>query len=96
MEEELDKLVALMKKYPEMIIEASSHTDFRGNDAYNMALSDRRAKSTRQYVISKGIAPERLTAVGKGETAPKVACGDKCTEEEHQLNRRSEFTIIKQ
>ena len=94
--EELDKLVALMKKYPEMIIEASSHTDFRGNDAYNMALSDRRAKSTRQYVISKGIAPERLTAVGKGETAPKVACGDKCTEEEHQLNRRSEFTIIKQ
>ncbi|NQY07066.1 MAG: OmpA family protein, partial [Flavobacteriaceae bacterium] len=74
---------------------ASSHTDFRGNDAYNEALSDRRAKSTRQYVISKGIAAERLTAVGKGEREPKVPCGDTCTEEEHQTNRRSEFTIIK-
>ena len=93
--EELDKLVAIMTKYPELIIEASSHTDFRGNDAYNLDLSDRRAKSTRQYVISKGIAAERLTAVGKGETTPKVACGTNCSEEEHQQNRRSEFTIIK-
>ena len=94
--EELDKLVALMKKYPTMQIEASSHTDFRGNDAYNMALSDRRAKATRQYVISKGIDASRITAIGKGENEPKVPCGTTCTEEEHQLNRRSEFTILKQ
>jgi outer membrane protein OmpA-like peptidoglycan-associated protein/Tol biopolymer transport system component len=94
--EELDKLVAIMKKYPNMHIEASSHTDFRGNDDYNLALSDRRAKATRQYVISKGIAAARLTAVGKGEKEPKVACGGNCTEAEHQQNRRSEFTITKQ
>jgi outer membrane protein OmpA-like peptidoglycan-associated protein len=60
-----------------------------------MALSDRRAKSTVQYIISKGIAPERITGQGFGESEPKVNCGNDCTEEQHALNRRSEFLIVK-
>lgn len=91
---ELDKLVQIMNKYPEMVIEASSHTDSRGSAAYNMSLSDRRAKSTAQYVITKGIDKSRITGIGKGESEPKEDCGANCTEEQHQLNRRSEFTII--
>lgn len=92
---ELDKLVAVMNQYPEMVIFAKSHTDSRGNDKYNMSLSDRRAKSTVQYVISKGIAKERITGQGFGESEPKVLCGDNCTEEEYAQNRRSEFMIVK-
>ncbi len=92
---ELDKLVAVMNQYPEMVIFAKSHTDSRGNDKYNMSLSDRRAKATVQYVISKGIAKERITGQGFGESEPKVLCGDNCTEEEYAQNRRSEFMIVK-
>lgn len=92
---ELDKLVAVMNQYPEMVIFAKSHTDSRGNDKYNMNLSDRRAKATVQYVISKGIAKERITGQGFGESEPKVLCGDNCTEEEYAQNRRSEFMIVK-
>ncbi|WP_339623656.1 OmpA family protein [uncultured Winogradskyella sp.] len=91
---ELDKLVQIMNKYPSMTINATSHTDFRGPDSYNTILSERRAKSTVQYVISKGIDESRITATGKGETEPKVNCGGKCTEDEHQMNRRSEFIIV--
>jgi len=91
---ELDKLVEVMNEHPEMVIFAKSHTDNRGGDKYNMNLSDRRAKSTVQYVISKGIAKERITGQGFGETEPKVDC-KKCTEEEHAQNRRSEFLIVK-
>ncbi|WP_411377499.1 OmpA family protein [Flavobacterium psychrophilum] len=91
---ELDKLVAVMTKYPEMVIFAKSHTDSRGDDKYNMLLSDRRAKSTVQYIISKGIAVNRITGEGFGKSEPKVQC-DKCTEAEHQKNRRSEFMIVK-
>jgi outer membrane protein OmpA-like peptidoglycan-associated protein len=60
-----------------------------------MNLSERRAKSTVQYIISKGIAAERISGKGFGESEPKVLCGDTCTEEEHAQNRRSEFMIIK-
>ena len=93
---ELDKLVEVMNTYPEMIIRAESHTDSRGKDAYNLALSDRRAKSTAQYVISKGIAASRISGVGKGETQLINECsnGVKCSEEAHQANRRSEFIIV--
>ena len=91
---ELDKLVAVMNEYPEMVILAKSHTDSRGSDSYNMKLSDRRAKSTVQYLISKGIAKERISGQGFGESEPKVACKS-CTEEEHAQNRRSEFLIMK-
>lgn len=91
---ELDKLVQIMNKYPDMVINATSHTDSRGNDAYNERLSERRAKTTVQYVISKGIADSRITGIGKGENEPIYDCGSKCSEEEHQKNRRSEFIIM--
>jgi len=91
---ELDKLVSVMKKYPNMIILAESHTDNRGPASYNERLSDRRAKSTVQYVISKGIDASRISGVGKGENEPKVDCKSNCTEAEHQTNRRSEFIIV--
>lgn len=90
---ELDKLVQIMTKYPEMVISATSHTDSRGSAAYNERLSDRRAKTTVQYVVSKGIDKSRISGIGKGENEPKVDCGSNCTEDEHQLNRRSEFII---
>jgi outer membrane protein OmpA-like peptidoglycan-associated protein len=91
---ELDKLVQVMKENDKLVIFAKSHTDKRGDDAYNLSLSDRRAQATVQYVISKGIAASRITGKGFGETEPKVAC-DKCSEEEHAQNRRSEFLIVK-
>ncbi|MEZ4801381.1 MAG: OmpA family protein [Gelidibacter sp.] len=92
---ELDKLVQVMNKYPNMVIDVTAHTDNRGSDSYNMGLSDRRAKTTVQYVISKGIDKSRIKGEGKGESSPKVDCGANCTEEEHQMNRRSEFIIVK-
>lgn len=92
--EELNKLVMVMNEHPEMVIFAKSHTDNRGSDSYNMKLSDRRAKATVQYLISKGIAKERISGQGFGESEPKVACKS-CTEEEHAQNRRSEFLIVK-
>ena len=93
---ELDKLVAIMFKYPKMIIRAESHTDSRAKDSYNLLLSDRRAKSTAQYVISKGIAASRITGLGKGETELVNECsnGVNCSKEAHQANRRSEFIIV--
>lgn len=90
---ELDKLVAVMKKYPDMIIRAESHTDTRGSAKYNMQLSDKRAQSTVQYVISQGIDESRISGVGKGESEPFVDCKN-CTEEQHQQNRRSDFIIV--
>jgi outer membrane protein OmpA-like peptidoglycan-associated protein/tetratricopeptide (TPR) repeat protein len=91
---ELDKLVQIMNKYPDLVINATSHTDYIGSNPYNLRLSDRRAKTTVQYVISKGIDESRISGMGKGETEPKVDCGTKCTDEERQLNRRSEFLIV--
>ena len=91
---ELDKLVQIMNKYPDIAIEVAAHTDSRGSEAYNEQLSDRRAKTTVQYVISKGIDESRISGEGKGESEPKVDCGANCTKEQHQMNRRSEFTIV--
>lgn len=91
---ELDKLVQVMKNNSEMVIFAKSHTDNRGSDAYNLNLSDRRAKSTVQYIISKGIDASRITGKGFGESELKVQCTD-CSEEQHAQNRRSEFMIVK-
>ena len=91
---ELDKLVQLMTKYKSIVISAESHTDSRGSASYNLSLSERRALTTAQYVISKGIDATRITGSGKGETIPSIDCGGRCTEEEHQLNRRSEFLIL--
>lgn len=78
---ELDKLVMVMNEYPTMVIFAKSHTDSRGSDKYNMNLSDRRAKSTVQYLISKGITKDRISGQGFGESEPKVACKP-CNEEQ--------------
>ena len=89
---ELDNLVQVMVKYPEMTVSIESHTDSKGPSSYNQKLSDRRAKTTMQYVISKGIESTRLSAVGKGESNPVVDCSN-CNDEEDQLNRRSEFII---
>ena len=92
---ELDKLVEAMKARPTMEIMVKAHTDNRGSDTYNMNLSNRRAKSTVQYVISKGINKARISGQGYGESEPKVNCGENCTEEQHAQNRRSEFIIAK-
>jgi outer membrane protein OmpA-like peptidoglycan-associated protein len=95
---ELDKVVALMNKYPEMVIRLESHTDSRANDAYNMVLSNNRAKSTYKYIISKGIDASRITkyeGFGESQLVNKCSNNVKCSEAEHQLNRRTEFIIIK-
>ncbi len=92
---ELDKLVQVMKNNSKLIILAKAHTDNRGSDAFNLALSDRRAKATAQYVISKGIKAERISGKGMGETEPKIDCKETCTEEQYAQNRRSEFLIVK-
>ncbi|WP_309614157.1 OmpA family protein [Flavobacterium sp.] len=91
---ELDKLVQVMKNNDKMVIMAKSHTDSRGSDNYNLPLSDRRAKSTVQYIISKGIDASRISGKGMGESEPKEVCNP-CTEAQHGLNRRSEFLIVK-
>ncbi|MFH7012595.1 OmpA family protein [Flavobacterium sp. FlaQc-52] len=91
----LGRVVALMKKYPEMVIEIGSHTDSRGNAKFNEELSQKRASSTREFLLESGIEPKRVLAKGYGESIPIVKCktDDSCTEEQHELNRRSEFVI---
>jgi len=93
---ELMKIAEVMKQYPELKLAIRSHTDSRGNDAYNMQLSDRRAKSTMQWMIRQGIDASRLTAKGYGESQLLNGCsnGVRCSDQEHQLNRRSEFIIV--
>jgi outer membrane protein OmpA-like peptidoglycan-associated protein len=86
-----------MRKHPAMVIKIESHTDSRGRDSYNLKLSDRRAKSTRDYILSRGIDSNRiLSAIGYGETQLLNKCANrvKCSEVEHQLNRRSYFYIV--
>ena len=93
---ELDKVVDIMNKYPELLIEAGSHTDSRGPDEYNTILSSRRAKATVDYIVSKGIDRSRISSKGYGETQLTNSCDGtvKCTEDEHQQNRRTEFVIL--
>lgn len=93
---EVDKLVNLLKRNPEIHIEISSHTDSRGGDSYNLKLSQKRAEAVVAYIISKGIDPARLTAKGYGESMLLNDCknGAPCSEEEHQYNRRTEFKVM--
>ncbi|TVZ56576.1 outer membrane protein OmpA-like peptidoglycan-associated protein [Lutibacter sp. Hel_I_33_5] len=93
---ELDYIVRIMNQYPKMIIKAASHTDSRGRDSYNEALSKRRAESTMNYITRKGISSNRITAQGYGETQLTNGCtnGVRCSKGEHQLNRRTEFIIM--
>ncbi len=91
----LGRVVELMKKYPEMKIEIGSHTDSRGNAKFNEDLSQKRANSTREFIIQSGVDAKRVTAKGYGESVPIVKCktDESCSEEDHELNRRSEFVI---
>lgn len=93
---ELAKIVEVMRENPKMKIDIRSHTDSRASDEYNLRLSDRRAKSTLEWIVKQGIERKRLTAKGYGETQLVNGCsnGVPCTEEEHQANRRSEFIIV--
>jgi OOP family OmpA-OmpF porin len=95
---ELDKLVQILKENPTIWIVLGSHTDSRGDDAYNQRLSQNRADSAVEYIINRGIDKNRITAKGYGETRLLNRCsnGVKCSIAEHQLNRRTEFTIVKQ
>lgn len=92
----LDKVVAIMNKYPELQIEVGSHADARGSDRYNMGLSERRAASTLEYLVENGIDRSRLTSKGYGETMPLNDCTEPtgCTSKQYAKNRRSEFTIM--
>ncbi len=93
--EELDKLVATLLDNPTVTIELSSHTDCRGKDAYNLSLSEKRAKSAVEYVIKKGVAKERVLSKGYGETKPVESCVcEKCSDDQHQANRRTEFKVL--
>lgn len=94
---ELDKLVKIMEDNPNIVVELSSHTDSRASDRYNLILSDKRARAAVEYIISKGIAKEKITAKGYGETKLLNNCTNnkECTEQEHQINRRTEFKVIK-
>jgi outer membrane protein OmpA-like peptidoglycan-associated protein len=96
--EELDRLVEIMNKYPKMKIEMRSHTDSRGSDSYNMTLSSNRAKSAAKYIVKEGINQSRIVYKGYGETVPVNGCtnGVPCSEEDHQLNRRTEFKVLVQ
>jgi outer membrane protein OmpA-like peptidoglycan-associated protein len=89
---ELDKLVKILKDNPTIRIELSSHTDSRSGDDYNLALSQVRAQSAVDYLVSQGIAADRLVAKGYGETQLRIQNAQ--TEEEHQSNRRTEFKVI--
>jgi outer membrane protein OmpA-like peptidoglycan-associated protein len=93
----IDKIISAMKQNPALKLFISSHTDSKGEDAYNMMLSEKRAKNVLNYFLSKGIAASRLTAKGYGETQIKNRCknGVDCSELEHELNRRTEFKFTK-
>lgn len=92
---ELDELVVMMQTYPSMNIELSSHTDSRGGNDYNLNLSKARAESAKQFLRSKGIDSNRIRAIGYGESQPRNKCVDgvKCSEEDHQYNRRTEVKV---
>ena len=93
---DLEKILDVLNQNPTMKLDIRSHTDSRATHQYNEALSDRRAKSTIAWLIKNGVAKNRLTGKGYGETQLVNKCSDgvPCTEEEHQMNRRSEFIIV--
>ena len=93
---ELERVVRIMQKYPELKINLGSHTDSRARDAYNWSLSTRRARSSKNWIVRQGIDPSRIKAEGFGETelVNKCSNGVNCSEDDHQLNRRTEFVIV--
>jgi outer membrane protein OmpA-like peptidoglycan-associated protein len=95
-ESELDYLVKLMLDNPDIKVEMSSHTDARGGNDFNLILSQKRAEATVDYLVSKGIASNRLLAKGAGETELLNTCynGVECSEDVHAMNRRTEFKVV--
>ncbi len=92
----LNELVKILTDNPQINIQLSSHTDCRGDDMYNLELSQKRAQAAVDYLIAKGVAPSRLIATGYGESQLIDLCAcEKCTESQHQLNRRTTFKILK-
>ncbi|TRX61724.1 OmpA family protein [Fulvivirga sp. M361] len=94
---ELDKIVGIMLENPGIEIELGSHTDSRGSASSNARLSDKRAKASADYIVSRGIEKSRIIGKGYGESVLINRCSDgvKCSKEEHQLNRRTEFRVTK-
>ncbi len=91
----LNRLAEVLRQNADIRIQLGSHTDCRGNDAYNQSLSQRRAQSAVNYLISKGIDAGRLSAKGYGESQPAALCAcSSCTEVEHQTNRRTTFKVV--
>lgn len=91
----LNKLAEKIKEYPSVKIRIKSYTDDRGGDLYNQVLSEKRAQSSRDYLVNVGgLASDRISFKGYGESDPLINCDDMCTEEEHEKNRRSQFEII--
>lgn len=93
---ELERVVVIMTKYPGLVVQIGSHTDSRAPDNYNWILSNKRAIATTEWIITNGIDRNRIFGGGYGETQLVNECsnGVKCTDEQHQLNRRTEFIII--
>lgn len=92
---ELDRLISLMKENPGMTVDLGSHTDERGTDQYNQRLSQKRAQSAVDYIVSKGVGQSRIKAIGYGESQliHKSSAAHQCTPEEHRENRRTEIYI---
>ncbi|RMA64722.1 OmpA family protein [Ulvibacter antarcticus] len=90
-----NKVIAIMKKYPSMIVEIGTHTDIRGSASYNANLSQKRANSVLDYFLEQGVESSRISAKGYGESDPIVSCAteEACDEEQHEVNRRCEFVI---
>jgi outer membrane protein OmpA-like peptidoglycan-associated protein len=93
---ELENIVTVMKKYPNMVIEIGAHTDCRGSEEYNLNLSHKRAKSVREYLVNQGISNQNVKSVGYGEMQPLNHCVQEgiCKKEEYDINRRCEFVIL--
>jgi outer membrane protein OmpA-like peptidoglycan-associated protein len=98
---ELDRIVEIMNEFPKLEIELRAHTDCRGSDKHNQELSDSRAKSSADYIKERIINPGRVKFKGYGKTMPKIDCScdgrdnkPRCTDNDHQMNRRTEFIII--
>lgn len=93
----LDNLIEILQENSGVVLEVTSHTDARGTDEYNLWLSERRLQRTTEYLLSNGIAKERIVSEAKGESELKNDCDDGvyCTEDKHRVNRRSEFTVVK-
>jgi len=93
----LDAIFDLLQQHPQMEIDLMAHTDTRGAAQLNQELTQARAETARRYLLSRGVAASRVTAIGKGESEPRNRCteGVECSDEEHQQNNRVEVRVRK-